>query len=79
MWVKGHSCILGACSASRFLAHYPAACLIISEALSAIRYQSKVREDATIIHRQVAASDELNSTWRYDLPAALLQAAVVTV
>lgn len=62
--VKGRSCVLGACSASRLLAHYSAACLISSEALSAIRYQSKVREDATIIHRQVtaAASDVLNST-----------------
>lgn len=78
MRVKGRSCVLGA---SRLLAHYSAACLISSEALSVIRYQSKVREDAAIVHRQVtvAASDVLNSTWRYDLPAASLQAAVVTV
>lgn len=81
MRVKGGSCVLGACSASRFLAHYSAACLISSEASSAIWDQSQVREDATIVHRQVvvAASGVLNSTWRYDSPAASLQAAVVTV
>lgn len=59
MWVKGGCCVLGACRASRFLAHYSAACRISSEASSAIRYQSQVREDATIVHRQVtmAAAD----------------------
>lgn len=77
MWVKGGCCVLGACRASRFLAHYSAACRISSEASSAIRYQSQVREDATIVHRQVtmAAADVA----RYGLPAASLQAAVVTV
>lgn len=81
MRVKGGCCVLGACRASRFLAHYSAACRISSEASSAIRYQSQVREDATIVHRQVtmAAADVLNATWRYGLPAASLQAAVVTV